>query len=125
MKRYSSGSNFEDAIGYSRAVSDGNYIHVSGTTGYDYTTMQIQPGVVEQAEQCMKNVAQALAHFGADFSHVVRVHYYFANAQDFEQCWGVFRRCFAESPPAATMTVASLLDPDMKLEVVVTALQPR
>ncbi len=118
---YSSGSPFEQQMGYSRAVADDNYLFVSGTTGYNYTTMSIDPDVVAQARQCLTNLRQVLAEAGLDLSDVVRVTYIFPNREDFEPCWPVLREAFAASPPAATMLVAGLYEPAMKLEIQVTA----
>lgn len=117
----SSGSPFEAAIGYSRAVVDGDWIFVAGTTGFDYGTMAISSDVNEQAERTMRNVGQALAEAGGSFGDVVRVRYIFPDADDFEPCWPVLRRYLGEVRPAATMIVAGLADPRMKIEVEVTA----
>ena len=99
----SSGSSFESTIGYSRAVVDGDYVFVSGTTGFDYATMSISDDVVEQAEQCLKNIEAALAEAGSSLAQVVRVHYIYPDRNDFEPCWPVFRKYFSDSRPAATM----------------------
>ena len=122
-KLISSGSTFESQIGYSRAVVTGDWVFVSGTTGFDYAKMTIAEGVVAQAEQCMKNIEAALREAGASFADVVRVIYVFPDRADFEPCWPVFRKCFGESRPAAMMISAGLADPRMKLEVEVTALR--
>ena len=122
-QRISSGSTFEAQIGYSRAVVAGPWVFVSGTTGFDYATMTIADGVVEQAEQCMKNIAAALADAGASVADVVRVHYLLPDRADFEPCWPVLRRWFGEVRPAATMISAGLADPRMKIEIEVTALK--
>ena len=122
MKRISSGSTFESEIGYSRAVNDGHYVHVSGTTGYDYNTMTLPEGVEDQAKQAIANIDDALTAAGVTFADVVRVHYIFPNREDFPPCWPIFRAAFGDHPPAATMTSAELLDPAMKLEIEVTAL---
>ena len=118
---YSSGSTFEEQMGYSRAVSDGQYLFISGTTGFDYTTMTIDPDPVAQARQCLTNLKATLAEAGLAFSDVVRVHYIFPDRADFEPCWPLFREAFGEHPPAATMFVAGLFDPAMRLEIEVTA----
>ena len=120
----SSGSEFEAQIGYSRAVVDGEYVHVSGTTGFDYADMTISDDVVEQAEQCLANIATALAEAGVGFEHVVRVRYLLPQREDFPPCWPVLKRYFGEVRPAATMMVVGLQDPRMKLEVEVTARVP-
>lgn len=122
MRRFiRSGSAFEEAIGYSRAVVDGDWIHVSGCTGYDYTTMTLAEGVVAQAEQALRNVSAALAEAGASLADVVRVHYLLPDRADFEPCWPVLRAAFGAAPPAATMMVCGLLDERMRIEIEVTA----
>ena len=123
MKRklISSNSEFESQIGYSRAVVDGDYVFVSGTTGYDYRAMTISDDITEQAEQCFRNIEQALREAGSSLDQVVRVHYIFPDKQDYETCWPIFRKYFAVARPAATMFIAGLLDEKMKLEIEVTA----
>jgi enamine deaminase RidA (YjgF/YER057c/UK114 family) len=125
MKRQliSSGSTFERDIGYSRAVVQGDWIFVSGTTGFDYSTMTIPDGVVAQAEQCLKNIESALREAGCGFRDVVRVHYILPDASEFEACWPVLRKCFGEVRPAATMICAGLADRRMRIEIEVTALR--
>jgi enamine deaminase RidA (YjgF/YER057c/UK114 family) len=118
-----SGSTFEEWIGYARAVVDGDRVYVSGTTGFDYATMSISPDVVEQAEQCLRNIGAALAQAGCGFADVVRVRYLLPDRADFEPCWPVLRRYFGEVRPAATMISAGLLDPRMRIEIEVTALK--
>jgi enamine deaminase RidA (YjgF/YER057c/UK114 family) len=117
----SSGSPFEEQIGYSRAVVDGDYVHVSGTTGFDYATMTLADGVVEQCEQAVANIAAALAEAGGSLADVVRVRYLVPDAADFEPCWPVLRRAFGEARPAATMQVCGLIDPRLRIEIEVTA----
>lgn len=122
----SSGSTFERDIGYSRAVVQGDWIFVSGTTGFDYSSMTIPDGVVAQAEQCLKNIESALRQAGSGLHDVVRVHYILPDASEFESCWPVLRKYFGEVRPAATMIAAGLADPRMRIEIEVTALrQPR
>jgi enamine deaminase RidA (YjgF/YER057c/UK114 family) len=117
----SSGSTFERDIGYSRAVVDDDWVFVSGTTGFDYRMMTVADGVVEQAEQCLKNIEAALGEAGAGFADVVRVRYMLPNAADFPACWPVLRKYFGTARPAATMISAGLADPRMKIEIEVTA----
>ena len=117
----SSGSEFENAIGYSRAVVDGDWIFVSGTTGYDYSTMKIADGVVEQCEQCLLNIADALEQADSSLADVVRVHYILPTASEFELCWPVLKRFFGDIKPAATMFEAGLAKPEMRIEIEVTA----
>ncbi|WP_248958200.1 RidA family protein [Sphaerisporangium perillae] len=117
----SSGSTFEQAVGYSRAVVDGDWVHVAGTTGFDYQTMTISDDIVEQTEQCMKNIEAALDEAECSFADVVRVRYMLPDADDFEPCWPVLRRYFGVVRPAATMIVCGLSDPRMRIEIEVTA----
>lgn len=117
----STGSPFEAQIGYSRAVADGDWVFVSGTTGYDYRTMSISDDVAQQADQCLKNISAALEQAGASLADVVRVTYVLPRGDDFEACWPVLRRYFGEVRPAAMMIEARLLDPKMKIEIEVTA----
>jgi enamine deaminase RidA (YjgF/YER057c/UK114 family) len=119
----SSGSTFEAQIGYSRAVVAGNWVFVSGTTGFDYATMTISDDVVVQAEQCLKNIASALQQAGSSLQDVVRVTYVLPQTADFEPCWPVLRKYFGEVRPAAMMISAGLADPRMKIEIEVTALK--
>lgn len=124
MRRISSDSTFENDIGYSRAVVDGDYVHISGTTGYDYASMSLPEGLKEQASQAIENIRSTLETAGVGFEHVVRVRYIFPRREDFQPCWSIFKDAFGASPPAATMIVADLLDPAMKLEIEVTAKLP-
>lgn len=120
-KLYSSGSEFESKIAYSRAVVDGDYIFVSGTTGYNYETMAISDNLLVQAEQCFINIKNTLEEAGSDLSKIVRIHYIFPDKNDFEPCWPVINKFLAIVKPAATMFVAGLFDERMKLEIEVTA----
>lgn len=120
-KLISSGSEFENKIGYSRAVVDGGFVFVSGTTGFNYESMSISDDVVEQAEQCFKNIAKALEQAGSSLDKVVRVHYIYPDRENFEPCWPVFQKYFGKAKPAATVIIAGLLDDVMKLEIEVTA----
>jgi enamine deaminase RidA (YjgF/YER057c/UK114 family) len=117
----SSGSTFEQEIGYSRAVVDGEWVFVSGTTGFNYQTMSISADLVEQTEQCLKNIEAALVQAGAGLADVVRVTYVLPEAGEFEKCWPVLRRYFGEIRPAAMMISAGLADPRMRIEIEVTA----
>jgi enamine deaminase RidA (YjgF/YER057c/UK114 family) len=117
----SSGSTFEHDMAYSRAVVDGEWVFVSGTTGFDYSTMTIADGVVDQAEQCFKNIQAALAQAGASLQDVVRVNYVLPVASEFPSCWPVMRKYLGDVRPAATMISAGLVDPRMRIEIEVTA----
>ena len=119
----SSGSKFEQDIGYSRAVVDGEWVLVSGTTGFNYATMTIEDDVVAQCEQTLKNIEAALKQAGAGFKDVVRVHYLITRAEDFEKCWPVVGKVFGEVRPAIVVMVVGLTDPRMKIEIEVTALR--
>ena len=120
-KYISSGSEFEETIGYSRAVIDDNYVFVSETTGFDYKNMSISTDVIEQAEQYFKNIEKALVEAGSSLDEVVRVHYIFPNRDDFPLCFKVFKKYLGKAKPAATMFIAGLYDDKMKLEIEVTA----
>jgi enamine deaminase RidA (YjgF/YER057c/UK114 family) len=119
----SSGSTFEREIGYSRAVVDGDWVFVSGTTGFDYSTMTIAEGLPEQTERCLKNIEAALREAGASLADVVRVIYVLPNGAEFPQCWPVLRKYFGDIRPAAMMISAGLADPRMRIEIEVTALK--
>jgi enamine deaminase RidA (YjgF/YER057c/UK114 family) len=118
----SSGSKFEQDIGYSRAVVDGKWVFVSGTTGFNYATMTIEDDVVAQCEQTLKNIGAALEKAGATFEDVVRVHYLITPGEDFERCWPVVGKVFGKIRPAIVVMVVGLTDPRMKIEIEVTAL---
>ena len=122
-KLISSGSSFEEDIGYSRAVVAGDWILVSGTTGFDYSTMTISDSLIEQTEQCLKNIESALLQAGSSLREVVRVTYVLPNGAEFAQCWPVLRKYFGEVRPAAMMICAGLSDPRMRIEIEVTALK--
>lgn len=117
----SSGSTFEREIGYSRAVIDGDWVFVSGTTGFDYGKMTISDDLLEQAEQCFRNIQAALSEAGAAMGDIVRVIYVFPDAADFPKCWPTFSKYFGEIRPAAMMICAGLSDPRMRIEIQVTA----
>ena len=124
-KLISSGSTFEQEIGYSRAVVQGDWVFVSGTTGFDYTTMTIADGIKAQAEQCLKNIESALKQAGSSLKDVIRVTYVVPNGAEFQECWPVLRKYFGDVRPAAMMISAKLLDPRMRIEIEVTALKQR
>ena len=117
----SSGSIFEQEIGYSRAVAEGNWVFVSGTTGFDYSKMTISDNLIEQTEQCLKNIQEALIKAGSNMKDVVRVTYVVPNAADFPDCWPTLQKYFGEVKPAAMMISAGLSDPRMRIEIEVTA----
>jgi len=117
----SSDSQFEKDIGYSRAVVDGRWVFVSGTTGFDYVANSISDSLLEQTEQCMKNIQSALLKAGADLTDIVRVTYILPKAERFSECWPVLRKYFGVIRPAATMISAGLADPRMQIEIEVTA----
>jgi enamine deaminase RidA (YjgF/YER057c/UK114 family) len=117
----SSGSQFEQDIGYSRAVVDGEWIFVSGTTGFDYASMSISDSLPDQTEQCLKNIQAALEQAGAGLADIVRVTYILPKAESFSDCWPILRKYFGRIRPAATMICAGLADPRMQIEIEVTA----
>jgi len=125
MKRklISSGSSFEEKIGYSRAVMVGDMIFVSGTTGYDYNTMQISDDIAVQTEQCIKNIEKALEEADASLEDIVRLTYIVPKGDEFEQCWPILKKYFGSIKPAATMISAGLADEKMKIEIEATAIK--
>ncbi len=122
-ERISQGSTFEQQVGYSRAVVDGRWVFVAGTTGFDYSTMTISDDVVEQVDQALANIGDALERAGVTYDDVVRVTYLVPDRADFELMWPSLRRVFGEARPAATMMVVGLQDERMKIEIEVTALR--
>jgi enamine deaminase RidA (YjgF/YER057c/UK114 family) len=120
-KLISSGSQFEHDIGYSRAVVDGEWVFVSGTTGFDYSTMTISDSLLDQTEQCLRNIQSALQQAGAEFADVVRVIYVLPDGARFPECWPILRKFLGDVRPAAMMISAGLSDPRMQIEIQVTA----
>ena len=123
--RISSGSRFEEEIGYSRAVVDGDHVWVSGTTGYDYAAMTIADDVVAQADQAFRNIGQALAQAGASLDDVVRVLFIVPRREDWEPCWPVVKRHLGNARPASTLIHAGLQTDAMRIEIEVTARLPK
>ncbi|MCZ6838590.1 MAG: RidA family protein [Alphaproteobacteria bacterium] len=121
LRRISSNSDFEKAVGYSRAVIDDDYVHIAGTTGFDYATMSIADDVVEQADQAFHNIIDVLARARCSLADVVRVRYYLTDRADFEILAPVFKRHLGAAPPAATVVIAGLIDPRIKIEIEATA----
>ena len=118
MKRklISSGSTFEEKIGYSRAVVQGNWVFVSGTTGYNYNNMTISEAIEEQTAQCFINIKDCLEQADANLSDIVRVTYILPDANEFEKCWPVLKKYLGNVKPAATMFSAGLADDKMKMK---------
>jgi len=119
--RITSGSTFEETIGYSRAVVDDDWVFVAGTTGFDYATMTISDDLLDQVRQCLSNVDTALRSAGCTFDDAVRVRYLVPVREDFEPCWPLLRAAFGTARPAATMMVCGLSDERMRIEIEVTA----
>jgi enamine deaminase RidA (YjgF/YER057c/UK114 family) len=117
----SSGSSFEKVAGYSRAVVDGDWVFVAGTTGYDYAAMTIVPDVEGQVRQAFRNIEHALAQAGCGMRDVVRVHYYLTDRADFEKVVPIFGESLGEARPAATAIICGLVEAKMKIEIEVTA----
>lgn len=117
----SSGSEFEKKVGYSRAVAQGPFVFVSGTTGFDYENMTIEADPAAQTEQALRNIRDALTEAGCGVEDIVRVRYLVPNGEDFTACAEVLGRWFADVRPAATMEIVGLYDERMKIEIEVTA----
>jgi enamine deaminase RidA (YjgF/YER057c/UK114 family) len=124
-KLISSGSTFEKIAGYSRAVVEGDWIFVAGTTGFDYAEMTIADDVIAQARQAFRNIEAALAEAGGALTDVVRVRYYIVNPKDWDLLYPVFGEVFGEIRPASTAIIAGLIDKRMKIEIEVTARRRR
>lgn len=120
-RRISSGTTLEALAGFSRAIVDEPYVHVSSTNGFDFTRQLLSEDVSEQAHQAIRNVRKVLEQVGASLDEVVRVRYYLTEANDFEKLGPIFGEYFAKSKPAATALVVGLTDPRVKIEIEVTA----
>lgn len=119
----STGSPFEKTAGYSRAVVQGDWCFVAGTTGYDYTTMTMPDGVEAQTRNCMETIARALKEGGFELADVVRAHYYITDQNDVDKVFPILGEYFGDIRPAATMIICLLNKPEMKIEIEVTALR--
>ncbi|MBN9237103.1 MULTISPECIES: RidA family protein [Phyllobacteriaceae] len=119
----STGSPFEKTAGYSRAVVQGDWCFVAGTTGYDYTTMTMPDTVEAQARNCLETISGALKQGGFELADVVRAHYYITDQNDVDKVFPILGEYFGDIRPAATMVVCLLNKPEMKIEVEVTALR--
>ena len=119
----SSGSPFEATAGYSRAVVEGDWCFVSGTTGYDYATMTMPEGVEDQTRNCLATIGKALEDAGFSFADVVRCHYYVTEAAFADRVFPILGETFGAIRPAATMVVCDLIRPEMLIEIEVTALR--
>ncbi len=123
-RQISSNSHFEALVGYSRALVDGDYVHVSGTTGFDYASMTIDDDAVAQTHKCFENLREALAQAGCGLDDIVRVRYLLTDAALFERLGPIFGGYLGNARPAATAIVVGLVDPRLKLEIEVTARLP-
>jgi enamine deaminase RidA (YjgF/YER057c/UK114 family) len=122
-KLISTGSPFERTAGYSRAVVQGDWCFVAGTTGYDYATMTMPESVEEQTRNCLATIGKALAEAGFSLADVVRAHYYVTHQALVAKVFPILGEAFGEIRPAATMIVCGLAEPEMKVEIEVTALR--
>lgn len=117
----STGSPFEDEFAYSRAVVAGDWCFVAGTTGYDYARMAMPEGAAEQAMNALATIAATLAEAGFAMADVVRVQYTVTDAELRHAIAPALRAALGDVRPAATMVVAGLIAPEMKVEIEVTA----
>jgi len=120
-RKHSTGSPFEKAAAYSRAVRQGPFVHVSGTTGYDYAAMEMPADVADQARNCFTTIAASLAALDASMSDIVRVNYYVTKPEHFDAVTPVLAEYLGGIDPAATMIVCQLVRPEMLIEIEVTA----
>lgn len=123
-KLISSGSSFEKTAGYSRALVDGEWVFVSGTTGFDYETMTISADLAEQVHQTFRNIEKALKQAGASLKDVVRAFYIVPRADDWPAIAPILGQYFGDIRPTNTAIVAGLVDPRMRIEIEVTARKP-
>jgi enamine deaminase RidA (YjgF/YER057c/UK114 family) len=119
----STGSPFEKTAGYSRALVQGDWCFVSGTTGYDYASMTMPESVVDQARNCLATIGKALKEAGFELADIVRAHYYVTEAAYADLVFPIFGKTFGNIRPAASMIVCQLIRPEMKIEIEVTALR--
>ncbi len=124
VRHISTGSPFEAQIGYSRAVVADGWVFVAGTTGYDYASMVMPDSIVDQCRNALGTIAKALEEAGSGLDHVVRVNYIVPDATEWPACWPITSETFATARPAATMISARLQNPEMKIEIEVTARVP-
>ncbi len=124
VRHISTGSPFEARIGYSRAVVADGLVYVAGTTGYDYATMTMPEDVTDQCRNALGTIGRALHNAGSSLDHVLRVRYILPDKADWPACWPLTSEAFATARPAATMIVAGLQEPEMKIEIEVTARLP-
>ena len=117
----SSGSPYEDKIGYSRAVVDGPWCFMAGSTGLEVETGILPKSVEDQCRNTLNTIERALTEAGFSFADVVRVNYILPNREDFEPCWPQLKAAFGSTRPAATMIQAELIDPAMRIEIEITA----
>jgi enamine deaminase RidA (YjgF/YER057c/UK114 family) len=122
-KLISTGSPFERTAGYSRALVQGDWCFVSGTTGYDYAAMVMPDTVEEQTRNTLATIAKALSEAGFSMADVVRAHYYVTDASFADRVFPILGETFGEIRPAATMIVCDLIRPEMLIEIEVTALK--
>lgn len=121
MKLISTGSPFERSMGYSRAVVKGGWCFVSGVTGYDYGTMQIPQSAAEQTRNCFGTIARVLAEAGFEMADIVRVQYTVTDVSLVQEIVPELGAALSDIRPAATMVIAGLIRPEMKVEVEITA----
>ena len=125
VRHISTGSPFEEKIGYSRAVVCDGWVFVSGTTGYDYNTMSMPVGIADQCRNTLDTISKVLTEAGASLDDVVRVTYVVPDASEWPECWPITSKAFAKARPAAMMVSAALQEPEMKIEIEVTARLPK
>lgn len=124
VRHISTGSPFEAQICYSRAVVADGWVFVAGTTGYDYASMTMPASIADQCRNTLATIAKVLQEAGSGLDHVVRVNYIVPNVAEWPDCWPILSEAFAVARPAATMISAALQNPEMKIEIEVTARLP-
>lgn len=117
----STGSPFEQTMGYSRAVVQGDWCFVSGVTGYDYTHMQMPADVADQARNCFATIRAVLGQAGFEMTDIARVQYTVTDRALVAQVQPILEQYLGQIRPAATMVIAQLIETEMKIEIEVTA----
>ena len=124
VRHISTGSPFEEQIGYSRAVVADGWVFVAGTTGYDYANMVMPDSIVDQCRNALATIGKALEDAGSGLDYVVRVNYTVPDKDEWPECWPITSAVFSHAKPAATMISAGLQTSEMKIEIEVTARVP-
>lgn len=123
LKHISSGSSFEEKLGYSRAIITGDWAFVSGVTGYNYKSMDMPNNIAQQATNCFETIQSSLKEGGFSLSDTVRVQYTLTNSDLVDEIAPILKKYMGSIRPAATMVIANFIKPEMLVEIEITALK--